>query len=226
MINASTNHMIDLYELTGGVSHDGEKGVFREYFVSELIKPCIPEHFGIGSGLIADAYGHQSKQSDVVIYDKRLLPPILRAVGKGIYPIDSVICVLEVKSILQASHYKVLVEAAYQLSPHNPNGLRIASPGKLEKNQAIYPLYAVFAYTSDVKTKSEFERLHEQSPAQSSLIKLIGVLDRGVWSRNDGEMLSEKYEENAISFLVSFLNQIETTASSRGDFRLQDWLSA
>ena len=54
--------------------------------------------------------------------------------------------------------------------------------------------------------------------------QLIGVLDKGVWSEKDGEFLSDKIEENAITFLVSFLNKIEDTAKSRGDYRLQDWL--
>lgn len=223
-ITASTYHMKELYELAGGVVHDGEKGAFREYFVSELIKPCVPEHFGVGSGIVADAYGKQSRQCDVIIYDKRLLPPILRAGEKGLYPIDSVLSVLEVKSILKACHYTTLVDAAHLLHPDNKNGLKIATPGKLENNYMYYPLYAVFGYTSDAKEKSEFERLQKQCPSKSHLIKLIGVLDKGVWSKKDGGMLSDRIEENTINFLCSFLNQIEVTAKSRGDYRLQDWL--
>jgi hypothetical protein len=216
--------MKELYELAGGVEHDGEKGAFREYFINELIKPYIPEHFGIGSGIVVDAYGKQSRQCDVIIYDKRLLPPILQAGNKGIYPIDNVMCVLEVKSTLQASHYKALTDAAYRLSPNNPDGLRVASPGNLENGKTYYPLYAVFGYKSD-SDKSELERVKEQSPEHWQEIKLIGVLNKCVWSESGGMMLNNDEAENAITFLIHFLNRIEDTASSRGPYRLQNWLS-
>ena len=31
-----------MYELSGGVDHDGEMGAFREYFVAELLRPTLP----------------------------------------------------------------------------------------------------------------------------------------------------------------------------------------
>jgi hypothetical protein len=96
-ISTYTTNMKNLYELSGGVEHDGEKGAFREFFLTQLIRPLIPYHFGVGSGVIQDSIGTQSRQTDVVIYDRRLLPPIFLAGDRGIFPIDSVLCVIEVQ---------------------------------------------------------------------------------------------------------------------------------
>ncbi|MFZ3147418.1 MAG: DUF6602 domain-containing protein, partial [Methanothrix sp.] len=169
-IETYTKNMINFYELSGGVDHDGEKGAFREFFVTQLIKPLMPQHFGVGSGVVEDFKGNQSKQTDIIIYDKRLLQPTLLAGDRGIFPIDSVLCVIEVKSELKAYHYRDIAEAAryfYPTSEENPNGLHIARPGKLRGDkgqpQAFYPLFSVFAYRSDAD-RDEIERLDEQVP--------------------------------------------------------------
>lgn len=229
-IEAATENMRRLYELSGGVEHDGEKGAFREFFIAQLIRPCIPAHFGVGSGIVVARNEQQSRQSDVIIYDRRLLPPILLAGDRGIFPIDNVLAVVEVKSILKASHYRTLVDAACRFfppAPDNPNGLPIATPGRINgeagTTQTTWPLYAVFAYTADAD-KDEFERLEEQVPGGADRIRLIGVLDKGVWSQSGGTCLDFDPEKNSVRFLKLLLNRIEETAGSRGRYRLQDWL--
>lgn len=225
-IIAATENVTKLYELSGDVDHGGEKGAFREFFMKELIRPYIPEHFGVSSGIVVDANGCQSKQSDIVIYDRRLLPPIMLAGESGTFPIDSVLVVLEVKSTLKAYHYETLVDAGRRFSPKtkdNPDGLQIARPGALGGNQAIWPSYAVFGYTSDAPNKDEFKRLEEQVHGGNQYIKLIGVLDKGVWSERETHS-SPDVGENAVKFLLLLLNKLEDTAASRGKYRLQDWL--
>jgi hypothetical protein len=132
MVIGATKNMIQLYETSRTISHEGEKGMFREFFIAQLIRPLLPQQYGIGTGIIIDAYGNQSKQSDIIIYDRRLLPPIFASESRGIFPIDSVLIVLEVKSKIAASDYGDLVEAASLFNPKNPKSLRIATKGKLD----------------------------------------------------------------------------------------------
>jgi hypothetical protein len=225
-------HMQRLYELSGGVSHDGEKGAFREFFVAELLRPMLPDHFGLGSGIVIDKDGRQSPQVDVIIYDRRLLPPVMLAGDRGIYPIDSVLAVCEVKSCLTATHYTQILNTAGYFRPPagcasgHPNGLPIATPFR-NGASGYWPLFAVFAYTSDAKEKAEPERLKDKISAlhDAGIVQLIAVLDKGVWVDLDGGF-KEVREENRIGplFLVHLLNRLEEVARSRGDFRLQDWI--
>jgi hypothetical protein len=227
-IVVAAENMDRLYQLTGGVEQDGEKGAFREFFIAQLIRPLLPIQFGVGSGVVVASDKRQSRQTDVIIYDRRRIPPVLLAGDRGIFPIDSVLVVIEVKSILKACHYKEqLVDAARRFSPRtaeNPDGLQIATPGTKNEAQTIYPLYAVFAYTSD-SLGDEFERLQKQVPDGSAYVRLIGVLDKGVWSKNAGVQLSQEKGKNAVVFLVQLLNRIEAVANTRGEYRLQDWLA-
>lgn len=236
-IRTATEHMRDLYELSGGVKQDGEKGAFREFFVAQLIRPFMPPHFGIGSGIVGDFWERQSRQSDVIIYDRRLLPPILLAGDRGIFPIDSVLAVIEVKSCLVARDYRLIVDAARHISPHdennNPQGLFIKTLGKIvgEKGQrqATYPLYAVFAYTSDAQDKDEISRLMEQVPDSRDFVRLICVLDKGIWSFDAEKKEYYKHtdvaEENiGVRFLRQLLDRLEEVAKTRGEYRLRDWL--
>jgi len=231
-IRAVTKNMCAMYELSGGVEQDVEKGAFREFFVAQLIRPFMPPHFGIGSGVLVDYYERQSRQSDVIIYDRRLLPPILLAGDRGIFPIDSVLAVIEVKSCLKASDYSLLEDASRRVSPYsedNPQGLHIKTKARTPNGKARYPLYAVFAYTSDAIHKDEAERLEEQVPNSYNFIRLICVLDKGVWSYNEAKekcMRHNDVEDENISvrFLLQLLNKLEDVAEQRGKYRLQDWI--
>lgn len=225
-------HMKRLYRLSGGVRHDGEKGAFREFFVAELLRPMLPDHFGLGSGVVVEKSGRQSPQVDIVIYDRRLLPPVMLAGDRGIYPIDSVLAVCEVKSRLMAKHYGQILNAAGYFRPPagspngHPDGLAIATPFKNEGG-GFWPLFAVFAYQSTAKTKSEPERLREKMrmPEDAGTVQLITVLDRGLWV-DFGQGLQEESDKSNVGplFLVHLLNRLEDTAQNRGSFRLQDWI--
>jgi hypothetical protein len=76
--------LLNLYEATGDVAHRGEKGMFRELGLRKLLLYVLPPHFGVGTGLVVDAWGRQSRQTDLVIFDKRLLPPFLLEESRGI----------------------------------------------------------------------------------------------------------------------------------------------
>lgn len=129
IVDARIKHMGELYELAGGIEHDGEKGAFREFFVHELLRPLLPGHFGVGAGVVTDALGQrQSPQVDVIVYDRRRMPPLMLAGSSGIYPIDSVVAVCEVKSQLKATHYEQIGRAARHFVPPttDPLGLQMA----------------------------------------------------------------------------------------------------
>jgi len=222
---------LDLFNISGNIEHDVEMGGFREFFINSLIRPLIPYHFGIASGIIIDAYGHQSGQCDLIIFDKRLMPPIWEAEGRGIYPIDSVLAVIEVKSTLATKDFNAICSNAKKLSPNttaNPNGMRIARPGQLDDDRTIYPLVCIFAYTSEADFKDEWKRLVDKVDEVNAIyIKGITIMNKGVWAKIGGQIKkreSNDVKQNVIDFLILTLNQLETMANSRGKFRLEDWI--
>lgn len=82
------------------LNHKLTKGELRELFLNDLLLNFLTDQFGVGTGVIIDSYGEESKQIDIIIYDKRILPAIIKNSNLGTYPIESVLAVIEVKSIL------------------------------------------------------------------------------------------------------------------------------
>lgn len=235
-IRAATVSVHEYYRLSAELEHPGEKGGLREIFVNQLIRPFVPHQFGIGSGVVIDAKKRQSRQSDLIIYDRRLLPPIFLTEGRGIFPIDSVLAVVEVKSRLKASYLKSCIAAARRISPastKNPKGMVIETPGRLEGDrgqpQTYYPHYAIFAYESSAKKADEGRRLEKRDPNGGEYVSLIGVLNKGVWQYDRENLewkafIDEDMGNNSEWFLLLLLNKLVDTANSRGDYRLEPWL--
>jgi hypothetical protein len=226
-IRARIAHMKALYELSGGVEHDGEMGAFREFFLAELLRPVLPHQFGVGSGVVVEKYGRQSPQLDVIIYDRRGVPPLLVAGDRGVYPLDSVLAVCEVKSTLKASDYEQAGFAARHFNSAHSECLAFARGGP-NGSTPVPPLYAIFGYTADAKDKSEPARLVEQcpDPRDHDTIRLIAVLDKGLWLWDGTQYHQEPHPERVGEmFVLHLLNRLEDAANSRSPFRLQDWIT-
>lgn len=140
----------DLYSAIGNVEHRGEKGMLRELVLRRLLVSILPPHFGVGTGVIVDKWQRQSSQVDLIVYDRRFLPALLNENERGIFPIDIVLRVMEVKSILDKDGIHQTLDLAWQLNPGNPTGLKMAAAGKLAGGEMNYPLVGCFAYTSKI----------------------------------------------------------------------------
>lgn len=82
------------------LNHKLTKGELRELFTSELLSNYLTSQFDTGTGIVVDADGNQSHQMDIIITDNRILPPIIKNSGLGVFPYESVLAVIEVKSSL------------------------------------------------------------------------------------------------------------------------------
>jgi hypothetical protein len=96
--------------------HDLTKGELRELFVSRVLRSFLTSQFGIGSGIILNRKGQQSNQMDVVIYDNRIILPFIHEQNIGVYPAESVIATIEVKTTLDGPALKQAEETAKKLT--------------------------------------------------------------------------------------------------------------
>ena len=96
----------------GTLRHPGEFGVYREKIVAEFLKPFLPTRLDIGSGFIITDKGNISTQCDIIIFDKENTP-IIENTEQRFFPVESVVGVIEVKSVLNKTK---LTEALIKLS--------------------------------------------------------------------------------------------------------------
>jgi hypothetical protein len=71
-----------------GISHLGLRGRAREIFVNELLAPFLLPGQIVGTGAVVDSQGNESSQSDIVVFDKSILPPELFNENEGLFPVE------------------------------------------------------------------------------------------------------------------------------------------
>ena len=89
----------------GKLIHPGEFGMYRENIVSNLLKPFLPQRLDIGNGFIITDKNRNSTQCDLIIYDKEHTPVIENG-EQRFFPIESVVGIVEIKSILSKHQFK------------------------------------------------------------------------------------------------------------------------
>lgn len=82
------------------LNHRLTKGELRELFVTNVLASFLTKQFDTGTGIIVNQKEEQSNQTDIIIYDNRILPPFIKEQHIGVYPAESVVGVIEVKSAL------------------------------------------------------------------------------------------------------------------------------
>lgn len=233
MFKAKVNELRSLFLATAGIEHNGEKGGFREAFVKSLLNQFLPVQFGVGSGVVVDIHGCQSPQVDIVIYDKRRLPPIFERDGSGVYPIDSVVRVIEVKSIVDSSAMNQFSKLVASFDPTNEMGLKLASHLTERGADEFYPVCAMFGFTKKIPHLGEACFKDEFISRNDALV----YIDTGdLWGVKYEKDLSgiDKYAGKFMTcedldfavrmFLAVLLDKIEATASSRSEFDPLKWL--
>lgn len=93
----SKQFIVEFDEIATEIQHNQTAGEAREDALRELLKKYLPQRAGVDQGFVIDAHGRESKQIDVVIYD-RTVGTSFEISGIKYFPCEAVISVGEVKS--------------------------------------------------------------------------------------------------------------------------------
>lgn len=112
--------------------HSGEKGEFREQIITELLRPFLPNAYGLGTGQIFDQFDNSSNQIDIVFYDSIYSNVLFKNRKNNLFPAESVYGEIEIKSHLSTDELNSSID-------------NIASMKKLKRNNStmldITPTY-------------------------------------------------------------------------------------
>ena len=210
----------DLKDLT----HKLTKGELRELFVSRVLKSFLTNQFGMGSGVVINREGQQSRQTDIVIYDNRIILPFIKEQTIGVYPAESVIATVEIKTTLNQTALKGADAAAKELK----------EDVFAKVDFGFEPLCAVFGF------RGGFKALGEQGTGEDWLKKNIDhlfdicVAGKYSWANvgNKGWTIgtseSDVYDETK-RFIALLLDNIRTQSQTRHKYFVEnnhwDWLS-
>jgi len=167
--DAGINDILTSFKSFSDVEHNPTKGGCREDIIRNFIAKIIPPWIGVGHGIIVDRSGKQSPQIDIIIYNKNLLPVLFReGMTEWFFPIDCVIYVIEVKSILNASEITDCIEKYKKLK-------------SLERKVNDPINTVVLGYTTDLIQKNELVRYTEKDPnyGLSPYVSMIASVFKG-----------------------------------------------
>lgn len=117
------------------VGHRGEMGRANELSLAQLLQSLLPNSVGIGTGVVIDSEGGRSAQSDVIVYDTALQPQILAQSTQLLFPIETVLAVIEVKTTVD--------DGAIQDSGQKGEKLRALRDSR---DGELKPAYGLFGY--------------------------------------------------------------------------------
>ncbi|MCK9396453.1 MAG: hypothetical protein M0Q44_12780 [Methylobacter sp.] len=189
LLRAKIKSAVEQARAASAFTHQGLKGTVLEILIGELFKPLLPSDIGVGTGQIIDAYkSPMSGQIDIILFDRSILPPVLIDEKTGIFPIESVLYTIEVKTTLNATELSSAHESAKRLAKFGYLPGLTDETGKEKDHPVKKARSVVFALGSDLSgvrlnEAQRYKNLYGEEPAH---LRAICVAGREYWY-DDGD---------------------------------------
>jgi len=208
------------------IKHNLEYGIGAETVLRSLLRETLPIKYGIGKGKIVNSEGKLSNHLDIIIYDNLNYPSLFTDKNHNlILPLESVYCVIEVKSKTNSTVLNKAFKGLKSVSDLN-SFHRICS--RNEKVDYCPPNLFIFSFQDDRSleaindnfiTLSErfqrnwsFSRYSQLSPGHVDdnghhyLVSGINIVGTGsVYAMLDGNVAIGRWKENTFGMLISSL---------------------
>ena len=178
------------------LEHHGMAGNVRQILIEKLLLPLLPEGVHIGSGKVTDSSGNLSSETDIIIYDRRTVPPILYDEKLGVFPIETIYYVIEIKTTLTKSEFDKSIR----------NGQ------KLRSLRGPQPHSALFAFNSDLKNSKDSDRFIQAQkdmlvPLPINIFCVVGR-EYGFWDHVWKVFPDTDNNDVIVGFLVGIINTL------------------
>lgn len=209
--------------LSAGIGHHGIEGEIREIAARDCIAPFLTQSYQCGTGKVIDSLQNLSDQIDLVVFHKKVAPPILIGRELGLYPVECVRYVFEIKSTLTAAEVRDTNRKFQSVS-------RLKSFPRKQDNGSYrggkLPTTVLFAFGSDI-SGSELDRYRKYTGDEHPPCTVLCVLGKGYWfydftrrawyGKEPAE--SEPRYAEFCMFIAGFMNSLAADETSLIPFR-------
>jgi hypothetical protein len=213
-IDGAYHHFFANYRESSGIKHNLSKGEIRENPVRDFFGSLLPRGLSVASGEIIDSRGGISPQSDLIIYRASDGIPILD-MQPTILQIESVMCVTEVKSVINIDEYEDCLRKAQKLFALRPFDKKLQQyrRGRDPGPEDCRIFISIFAYASNTKSGlgEEAERYMECAQRlgiDPSIIDRIYILGKGVINPADKRYASDT-DDRKIGLFYYYSNLLQ-----------------
>jgi hypothetical protein len=231
--------MLERIITLSALEHKLTQGELKELFVSEVLNNFLPSQFDIGTGVIINHHGWQSNQIDIVIYDNRVLPPFIKKHNIGVYPAESVLATIEVKTWLTKPELKKAEKSAERLHKeiYGSKGFTEANYPLTKKK--LKPFCGIIGFKKyGLSELLELKKGRAFLKNEIKYIKLICLTEKYSWARIfnpktkkpiwNFKEADENTNEEIKRFIAILLDNIRTLSENRHQSLLKnkhrDWL--
>jgi hypothetical protein len=120
------------------LTHEGERGRENELALARVLEAFVPQRYGVGTGILIDREDHHSRQTDIVLFERSDEPAVLAQTTQLLYPVESVLACIEVKTTLRGRD----LDDCFRKTAD----LRALSPSRAREDGTSHPLSLVLAY--------------------------------------------------------------------------------
>jgi hypothetical protein len=204
---------------TTDIKHRASKGRVREALLMEqVLRRILPETVGLAHGAeIACSDGSTSGECDLVVYD-RDLPPLYRAEGFTVLPIEAVLGVIEVKSFLDRRELVDAVEKTHRIKLMERTALRrdgtdfrrVSRHGRIWETPPV-SAHVVAFNSLKLRTLAEHLRKAEDGRPRWECLESVYVLGKGcLWDAMAGPQRlifdSASSDSMVLAMVIEFIN--------------------
>ena len=180
LLSSNASAAVSAGRALAGVNHNSLRGQLREVLVRDFLRPLLPPTLGIGRGEIVTGYDQHSNEQDIIVFDRALVPSLQLDGTAGLFPLESSLYTIEVKSVLNATELNLAHNSARNTEAlqHHP------APQGAGPPEHVIP--CLFAFDTDLTLggKTEIQRYEEILSGAQPAIRGICVAGRGYWSWN------------------------------------------
>lgn len=186
------------------VEHNGEKGNENELILVDFLKDFLPKSYSVGRGFIIDSKGNTSNQCDIVIYDNFYNPNLIRLNSNTYFPVESVYCVIEVKTTVRDDDMKKSFEDEKKIKglSFKEEDVTFTRGGALLFSKTKKPNYFLFGYKTDTNVTETILKRFKMNPIETCFILNMGVL-----SKNKKKIEGE--DKEIATFEIAYLRDLE-----------------
>lgn len=181
----------DFEKAREALQHPGLRGAAAEDIFRTFLCEYLPKSLDVSTGMLVDANGQSSRQSDVIISDAAKTPIFYKSKEVRVIPIECAYAVIEVKSKLDSRELRrsfinmKSIRALKKQAYFDPNVIKTPIWNLYGRRWDIWPVnYFVFAFDS-IKLGTlaslidQMQQQKEQMPLWSR-IDTVCVLDKGL----------------------------------------------
>jgi hypothetical protein len=189
------------------VTHEGERGRENEAVIARILQALVPQRYGIGSGLLIDTANQYSRQTDIVVYEQSDEPAVLAQTTQLLFPIESVLACIEVKTTLRADDVADCLAKARHM--------RTLRPARRYPDGSTHPLFAVLAYRAGQQPATLAKKFHTAQADERP--DLVCIVEQGLLAGADGSIRngSQAMLDSSLVLLVDGGEPIEGKPTGR-----------